>query len=265
MKLLHKETTGTLIGVYYNVYNGTGRNYPEYVYESAMVGDLRALRVHCQRQAEYRIFYKDRPVGLQRLDLFVAREVGAELKVVPVLLPIHKAQAVSYLKVIGKCVGLLFNFGSPEPEFERLYFEPRLPQNDLDAAIHALPEFPTSHLNSPTTSSAGCSRFTPPWGLASSTASMPMPAITNFNCVAWMCARKRRTRSSTVAALLARSNSGTCLSLALYSSFPSPSRTSTTSVSTTSKTGCVSSKSLWLSWQISTTPAFAQSCCESNP
>lgn len=146
MKLLYKETTGTLIGVYYNVYNGTGRNYPEYIYENAMVGDLRALRVHCQRQAEYQVFYKNRLVGLQRLDMLVASEVGAELKVVPVLLPIHKAQAISYLKVVGKRVGLLFNFGSPEPEFERLYFEPRPPQNDLEATIHALPEFPASYL-----------------------------------------------------------------------------------------------------------------------
>ncbi len=146
MKLLYKETTGLIIGVYYNVYNGTGRNYPEYIYENAMVGDIRALHVPCQRQVEYQVFYKSSLVGLQRLDLFVASEVGVELKVVPALLPIHKAQAISYLKVIGKHVGLLFNFGSPEPEFERLYFDPRPPQNDLDAAIRALPEFPTSYL-----------------------------------------------------------------------------------------------------------------------
>lgn len=146
VELLHKETTGTLIGVYYDVYNGTGRTYPEYIYENAMVGDLRALRVPCRRQDEYQVFYKNRLVGLQRLDLLVAREVGVELKVVPVLLPIHKAQAISYLKVVGKQVGLLFNFGSPKPEFERLYFDPRPPRNDLDAAIRALPEFPASYL-----------------------------------------------------------------------------------------------------------------------
>jgi len=146
VKLLHQETTGTIIGVYYNVYNGTGRNYPEYIYENAMIGDLEALHVPCRRQDEYQVFYKDRLVGVQRLDLFVAREVGVEIKVVPALLSIHKAQAISYLKVIGKQVGLLFNFGSPEPEFERLYFEPRPADNDLDAAIQALPEFPDDYL-----------------------------------------------------------------------------------------------------------------------
>jgi len=95
MKLLYKETTGIIIGVYYNVYNGTVRNYPEYIYENAMMGDLRAQHVPCRHQDEYQVFYKNRLVGLQRLDLFVASEVGVELKVVPALLPIHKAQAIS--------------------------------------------------------------------------------------------------------------------------------------------------------------------------
>lgn len=146
IKLLHQETTGTIIGVYYNVYNGTGRTYPEYIFENAMIGDLQALHVPCRRQDEYQIFYKDRLVGVQQLDLFVASEVGVEIKVVLALLPIHRAQAISYLKVIGKQVGLLFNFGSPEPEFERLYFESRPPDNDLDAAMQALPEFPDAYL-----------------------------------------------------------------------------------------------------------------------
>jgi GxxExxY protein len=144
MKLLYKKTTGIIIGVYYAVYNGTSRIYPEYIFENAMIGDLRILHIPCRRQDRYEIFYKGKLVGEQRLDLFVADKVVVELKVVLTLLPIHKAQAISYLKVVGRHVGLLFNFGSPEPEFERLYFEPRPSQNDLEAVIH---EFPDSYLS----------------------------------------------------------------------------------------------------------------------
>lgn len=146
-KLLYKERTGQLIGIYYNVYNGLGRDYPEYIYENAMVSDVQAQRIPYRRQDEYRIFYKNILVGVQRLDLFVADEISVELKVALALTKLHKAQAISYLKVTGKQVGLLFNFGSPEPEFERLYFEPRAPKNDLDAVVHALPEFPDSYLS----------------------------------------------------------------------------------------------------------------------
>jgi GxxExxY protein len=146
IKLLHKQLTGTIIGVYYDVYNGTGRTYPEYIYENAMTGDLRVLCVPCQRQDEYQVSYKGKLVGVQRLDLFVAGEVVVELKVVPAPTRIHEAQAISYLKATGRQVGLLLNFGSPEPEFERLYFDARPPQNDLDAAVRALPEFPAAYL-----------------------------------------------------------------------------------------------------------------------
>ncbi|MDY7079643.1 MAG: GxxExxY protein [Chloroflexota bacterium] len=146
VKLLHKKTTGAIIGVYYDVYNGTGRTYPEYIYENGMIGDLRELDIPCRPQDEYQVFYKGKLVGVQRLDLFVGGEVVVEIKVVLALTKLHKAQAISYLKVVGKQVGLLFNFGSPEPEFERLYFDSRPPQNDPEAAIHALSEFSSSYL-----------------------------------------------------------------------------------------------------------------------
>lgn len=145
--LLYRELTGTIIGIYYDVYNGTSRTYPEYIYENAMMAELRDRGIPCRRQEEYQVHYKGQLVGLQQLDLFVAGEVCVELKTAPTLLPIHKAQAISYLKTIGKRVGLLFNFGSSDPEFERLYFEPRLPQNNSNSLSHALSEFPDTYLS----------------------------------------------------------------------------------------------------------------------
>jgi len=127
-ELLHKALTQSIIGVYYDVYNGTSRIYPEYFYDRAMVHDLRALKIRCVQQPEYQIVYKDRIVGKQILDILIAREVVVEDKVAPALTRLHKAQLLSYLKVTGKQVGLLFNFGGPEPEFQRLYLVPRKPK-----------------------------------------------------------------------------------------------------------------------------------------
>lgn len=124
-ELLHKELTGKIIGIYYDVYNGTSRTYPEFVYERAMLRDARRLGIACERQQEYQVFYREWLVGLQRLDLFFAGEVIVELKATPGLTSLNKAQTFSYLKTFKKSVGLLFNFGSPEPEFERIFFEPR--------------------------------------------------------------------------------------------------------------------------------------------
>lgn len=128
-ELLHKELTHAIIGAYYRVFNGTGRTYPEYIYERAMARELREQGLPLVRQDEYRIVYKDRLVGVQILDLFVVRQICVEIKVAPSLTRLHRAQAISYLKVTGRSVGLLLNFGGTEPEFERLYFEPRQPAN----------------------------------------------------------------------------------------------------------------------------------------
>ena len=127
-KLLYKELTGAIIGVYYDVYRGTARTYPEYIYEQAMLNDLRRKNIPCRRQPEYQVFYRGKRVGRQQLDLFVAGEGVVELKVAPELTRLHKAQAISYLKVVGKQVSLLCNFGGSEPEFERLYFARPLSQ-----------------------------------------------------------------------------------------------------------------------------------------
>ncbi|MEW5959799.1 MAG: GxxExxY protein [Chloroflexota bacterium] len=121
--LLHKELTHQIIGVYYDVYNGLGRTYPEFVYENAMRRDLQRRGISCRRQEEYQILYKDWVVGRQRLDLFLAGRVVVELKAVPHLTPLHKAQTFSYLKTLNREIGLLFNFGGPQPEFERLFFQ----------------------------------------------------------------------------------------------------------------------------------------------
>ena len=123
-ELIHQELTSDIIGAYYEVYNHTPRTHPEYICERAMVEELRLRGRTVTQQDEYRILYKERLVGVQRLDLFAAQEVAVEIKVVERLTRLHKAQCISYLKAIDKLVGLLLNFGSKEPEFHRLYFNP---------------------------------------------------------------------------------------------------------------------------------------------
>ncbi|MCK6630114.1 MAG: GxxExxY protein [Anaerolineae bacterium] len=123
-KLPHYELTQTIIGAYYEVYNHTSRIFPEYIYEQAMIEELRQRGISTTRQDKYQITYKNYPVGLQQLDLFIAGEIVVENKAVDQLTRLHKAQAISYLKTVDKLTGLLFNFGGPQPEFNRLYFNP---------------------------------------------------------------------------------------------------------------------------------------------
>ncbi|HEU4828878.1 MAG TPA: GxxExxY protein [Gemmatimonadales bacterium] len=50
------------------------------------------------------------PSNASGLDLLVENEVIVELKTVPEILPLHKAQLLTYLKLTGKGLGLLINF-----------------------------------------------------------------------------------------------------------------------------------------------------------
>ena len=57
--------------------------------------------------------YKGQPVGEGRLDYLVGGELVVELKAVETLAPIHKAQAISYLKALQLTLALLINFNVP--------------------------------------------------------------------------------------------------------------------------------------------------------
>jgi GxxExxY protein len=92
------------------------------------------------RQPEYQIVHKDKVVGKQQLDIFVASEVVVEIKVVPQLTPLHQAQLFSYLKTVGKQVGLLFNFGETQPVFKRIYFSASSPVAASSPAYQAEPD-----------------------------------------------------------------------------------------------------------------------------
>jgi len=48
-----------------------------------------------------------------RLDLLVADEIIIEIKAVEILLPVHEAQIISYLKLADKRLGFLINFNVP--------------------------------------------------------------------------------------------------------------------------------------------------------
>ncbi len=123
-ELLHRDLTDIILGAYFEVYNHTSRTFPESIFECAMIKELRWRGQEVTQQDAYQILYKGHKVGVQQLDLFVMREVAVENKVAEHITPLHKAQGISYLKTVGKKVGLLLNFGSERPEFERIYFDP---------------------------------------------------------------------------------------------------------------------------------------------
>jgi GxxExxY protein len=86
----------------------------ESVYEHALCHEFDLRGIKYQRQAYVEMFYKDKAIKDQRIDLIVDEEgdrVVVDLKSLSRLPEISTAQVLSYLKATGLKRGLLLNFG----------------------------------------------------------------------------------------------------------------------------------------------------------
>jgi len=118
-QLLHSDITDKALRAYYNIYNTHGHDYPESYYEKMMGIELEQLGIAYKTQVEYEIYYKGIKVGVHISDMELENRIILENKAAPFILPRHCAQLVSYLKVSGKEVGLVLNFGGSKPEYKR--------------------------------------------------------------------------------------------------------------------------------------------------
>ncbi len=113
-KLLEEKLTESVIGATIEVHRELGPGLLESAYEECLCHELRLRDIPFARQVAVPVNYKG--VSLDcgyRLDLLVDDSVIVELKCVDKLLPIHSAQLLTYLKLSGKCVGLILNFQVP--------------------------------------------------------------------------------------------------------------------------------------------------------
>lgn len=104
-------------GAFFTVFRELGNIWEEKDYEEALELELQANGFHVERQKEFEVFYFDQRVGHYRLDLLVEDNIVLELKAVPEVFSLHKAQVISYLKGYGKPLGILMNFGGAAPYY----------------------------------------------------------------------------------------------------------------------------------------------------
>jgi GxxExxY protein len=107
------KLTESIIGAAIEVHRDKGAGLVESIYEWCMIKELglRQLSVTNQKniQITYKGFTKDEPL---RFDLLVEDCVLIEAKSIEHVLPIHKAQLLSYMKLLNVPLGLLINFNA---------------------------------------------------------------------------------------------------------------------------------------------------------
>ena len=112
MKEQHlNERTGSIIGAAIEVHKTLGPGLLESAYEECLCHELSLRRIPYKRQVPLPIKYKGKELECgYRIDILVDDSIIVELKACASIEAIHKAQLLTYLKLMGLRAGLLFNF-----------------------------------------------------------------------------------------------------------------------------------------------------------
>ncbi len=103
--------TEAVIGGAIEVHRDKGPGLIESIYEWCLSRELELRGLSCQTQrvivVRYKGFAREEPL---RCDLLVEECLLVETKAVERVLPIHKAQLLSYMKLLDVPLGLIINF-----------------------------------------------------------------------------------------------------------------------------------------------------------
>jgi len=105
------EIAYEIVGCAIEVHKHLGPGLLESIYETCLIEELKSSGFKVQSQVSVPITYKNKNLGTPlKLDIVVDDLIIIELKAVDSILPVFKAQLLSYLKLTGKPKGLLINF-----------------------------------------------------------------------------------------------------------------------------------------------------------
>ena len=126
----YQDLTHRIIGCAMEVHKTLGNGFQEVIYQRAMEIEMQFNEIMFEREKEMSIHYRDVAIGRRRVDFFVEEKIMVELKALMKLEDGHLAQAMNYLEVYNKEIGLLINFGGRSLEFKRIHNNKYLDSKD---------------------------------------------------------------------------------------------------------------------------------------
>ena len=109
--VIHTALADVVIGCAIEVHRLIGPGLLESTYQRCLAFELAGRGVELELQVGLPVIYKGSRLDCgYRADLLVGRDLIAEIKCVERLLPIHSAQAMTYLRLSGVSQVLLINF-----------------------------------------------------------------------------------------------------------------------------------------------------------
>lgn len=108
------ELSNKVIGAAIEVHKQVGPGLLEGIYQKCLAYEIEQLGLKTKTEVTLPLQYKRLEFkDGYRVDLLVEDKLIVELKAVETMLPVFKAQLLSYLKMSGLRLGLLINFNVP--------------------------------------------------------------------------------------------------------------------------------------------------------
>lgn len=105
------KLSNQIIGCAIEVHKYLGPGLLESTYEQCLAYELKKSRIPFKLQHSLPVEYKGVKLDCgYRIDMLVGNKVIVELKCVDIILPIHQAQLLTYMKLSCIGIGLLLNF-----------------------------------------------------------------------------------------------------------------------------------------------------------
>ncbi len=112
--MTENDISGIVLDCALHLHRRLGPGLLESVYEEVLVYELQRQGLYCSRQEPVSLTYDLlRLATAFRADVVVERSVILELKSVEAMLPVHKKQLLTYLRLSGFRLGILINFNVP--------------------------------------------------------------------------------------------------------------------------------------------------------
>ena len=109
-----EELVRKIVDAAIRVHSELGPGLLECVYEQCLAHEFSKRSLRFELQKPFPVRYDGILIDCAlRLDFLVEDTVILELKAVETILPVHKAQLLSYLRIADKPLGLLINFHVP--------------------------------------------------------------------------------------------------------------------------------------------------------
>ncbi len=100
-----------ILGAAIEVHRELGPGLLESAYATCLTKELLERGLYVEKEKSLPVIYKGEEIDCHyRMDLLVENLVVVEIKAVGLIMPIHHAQTMTYLKLSKKRLGLLLNF-----------------------------------------------------------------------------------------------------------------------------------------------------------